>query len=59
MALYGYTALKRILNALADGLPLHQVGTYFCSPRCHTKFAYETGRSALMRWESNRTTATA
>ncbi len=59
MALYGYTALKRILNALADGLPLHQVGTYFCSPRCHTKFAYEAGRSALMRWESNRTTATA
>ena len=54
MALYGYTALKRILNALADGLPLHQVGTYFCSPRCHTKFAYEAGRSALMRWEANR-----
>ena len=54
MALYGYTALKRILNALAYGLPLHQVGTYFCSPRCHTKFAYETGHSALMRWEANR-----
>ena len=56
-ALYGYTVLKRILNALADGLPLHRVGTYFCSPRCHTRFAYETGHSALMRWEENRITA--
>lgn len=53
-ALYGISALKRIMNALADGLPLHQVGTYFCSLRCHTKFAYETGRSALLRWEENR-----
>lgn len=58
-ALYGYSALKRILNALADGLPLNQVGTYFCSPRCHTMFAYETGKSALMRWEANRVVATA
>lgn len=56
-ALYGLNALKRIMNALADGLPLHQVGTYFCSPRCHTKFAYETGHSALLRWEANRATA--
>ena len=54
LALYGLSALKRILNALKDGLPLHQVGTYFCSPGCHTKFAYETGYSALMRWEENR-----
>ena len=53
-ALYTCNALKRILNALADGLPLHQVGTYFCSPRCHTRFAYETGKSALIRWEANR-----
>ena len=53
-ALYIYSALKRIRNALADGLPLNQVGTYFCSPRCHTMFAYETGKSALMRWEANR-----
>ncbi len=53
-ALYGISALKRIMNALADGLPLHQVGTYFCSPRCHIKFAYETGHSALLRWEENR-----
>ena len=53
-ALYGSSVLKRILNALADGLPLHQIGTYFCSPRCHTMFAYETGKSALIRWESNR-----
>ena len=59
LALYGLNALKRIMNALADGLPLHQVGTYFCSPRCHTKFAYETGHSALMRWEENRITTTA
>ncbi len=36
LALYTCNALKRILNALADGLPLHRVGTYFCSPRCHT-----------------------
>ncbi|MYD61170.1 MAG: hypothetical protein F4W91_09040 [Gemmatimonadetes bacterium] len=57
--LYGYSALKRILNALADGLPLNQVGTYFCSPRCHTMFAYETGKSALMRWEANRVAAKA
>ena len=59
LALYAFTALKRILNALKDGLPLHQVGTYFCSPRCHTTFAYETGRSALMRWEEIRGPATA
>ena len=53
-ALYGYTAIKRIMDALDDGLPLNRVGIYFCSPRCHTTFAYETGRSALMRWEANR-----
>ena len=57
LALYGYTALKRILNARYAGLPLHQVGTYFCSPRCHTRFAYETGHSALLRWEENRVAA--
>ena len=57
-ALYALSALKRIMNALADGLPLHQVGTYFCSPRCHTRFAYETGHSALLRWEENRVAAT-
>ena len=54
IALYGISALKRIMNALADGLPLNQVGTYFCSLRCHTQFAYETGHSALLRWEGNR-----
>ena len=54
IALYGYSVLKRILNALADDLPLNQVGTYFCSPRCHRTFAYENGKSALMRWENNR-----
>ena len=59
LALYGLNALKRIMNALADGLPLHQVGTYFCSLRCHTKFAYETGHSALLRWEANRVAVTA
>ena len=31
-ALYTCNALKRILNASADGLPLHRVGTYFCGP---------------------------
>ena len=54
MALYGYNALKRIVAAYPHDLPLHRVGTYFCSPRCHTKFAYETGQSALLRWEANR-----
>ena len=54
LALYGYSALKRGLRALDEGLPLNQVGTYFCSPRCHDRFAYETGCSALMRWEGNR-----
>ena len=53
-ALYGTSALKRVLDALADDLPLNHVGTYFCSPRCHTKFAYENGLSALMRWDANR-----
>ena len=59
MALYGYSTLKRILRAAAHDLPrgMVMVGTYFCSPRCHTKFAYETGLSALMRWEENRATA--
>ena len=58
MALYGYNALKRIQRASAQDLPqgLVVVGTYFCGPRCHTKFAYETGLSALMRWEANRAT---
>ena len=54
MALYGYTAIKRIMNALDDGIPLNRLGIYFCTPRCQTTFAYETGRSALMRWEANR-----
>lgn len=54
IALYGYSVLKRILNALDDGLPLNQVGTYFCSPRCHRTFVYDNGKSALMRWENNR-----
>ena len=54
MALYGYNALKRIQSAAAHDPPLHRVGTYFCSPRCHTRFAYETGHSALLRWEANR-----
>ena len=54
MVLYAYNALKRIMDAYAYGLQLHRVGTYFCSSRCHTKFAYETGHSALLRWEANR-----
>ena len=57
MALYAYHALKRITDAYAHGLPLHRVGTYFCTPRCHTRFAWETGQSALLRWENNRVTA--
>ena len=63
MALYAYAAVKRILSALDndelpfdydESLPLNHVGTYFCSPRCHTIFAYETGESALMRWEGQQ-----
>lgn len=53
IALYSYNALKRITDAYAHDLPLHRVGTYFCSSRCHTRFAYETGHSALLRWEAN------
>ena len=55
MALYTYNALKRIQEAASRDMPLHRVGTYFCSPRCHTRFSWETGWSALMRWEDNRT----
>ena len=60
--LYGFNALKRILEASEASTynlphPLNLVGTYFCSPRCHTRFAYETGKSALMRWEANRIAA--
>ena len=54
MGLYGYSALKRIEQAMAYDLPLHQVGTYFCSPHCHTRFAWETGYSALLRWEEGQ-----
>ena len=62
LALYGFNALKRILEASESSAydlphPLNLVGTYFCSPRCHTRFAYETGKSALMRWEANRIAA--
>ena len=57
MALYSYNALKRIRDAATKDMPLHRVGTYFCSPRCHTRFSWETGWSALMRWENNRTPA--
>lgn len=56
-ALYGYAAVKRVMNALSDGLPLNRMGVYFCSLRCHSIFAYETGKSALMRWEANRVDA--
>ena len=59
LALYGFSALKRIQKARASDLPprLVRAGTYFCSPRCHIRFAYETGHSALMRWEANRVAA--
>ena len=58
MALYTYNALKRITEAATSDMPLHRVGTYFCSPRCHIRFSWETGCSALMRWEDNRARAT-
>ena len=56
LVLYGLTVLKRITNARSYDLPpqLEQVGTYFCDPSCHAKFAYETGMSALIRWEADR-----
>lgn len=54
-ALYGYKSLKRIVRAFDHGMPLHRVSNYFCSPRCHTKFTFDTGYSALMRWEEGRT----
>ena len=62
LALYGYNALKRIMDAYAYGphlhnnLPVKPVGTYFCNSRCHAKFSWETGYSALMRWEADRVT---
>ncbi len=56
-ALYGYTAIARITRALDDGLPLNEVGVYFCSSRCNAAFAYDAGRSALMRWEASRRAA--
>ena len=59
MTLYAYASLKRITKAMERDLPLHQVGTFFCSTRCHTRFAYETGHSALMRRDTNRTRANA
>ena len=59
MVLYGHNALKRIQSARAYDSPpgMEKVGTYFCSSHCHTRFAYETGLSALTRWEQNRATA--
>ena len=59
LALYGFNAFKRILEASEASTydlprPLNLVGTYLCSPCCHTRFAYETGKSVLIRWEANR-----
>ncbi len=53
---YGHNALKRWQRASAHKAPpgMAKVGTYFCSPRCHMKLAYETGLSALTRWERSR-----
>ena len=56
IVLYGYSALKRIIRALDNGAPVHYTGTYFCSTRCQQKFAWETGYSALMRWQERRYT---
>ena len=57
ITLLTYSALKRIVKALDEGLPLHRVATYFCSSRCHTRFAYDSGLSALIRWDSTRAAA--
>lgn len=59
IVLYGYSALKRIIRALDNGAPVHYTGTYFCSTRCQQKFAWETGYSALMRWQERRYTQSA
>ena len=56
IVLYGYSALKRIIRALDNGTPVHYTGTYFCSTLCQQKFAWETGYSALMRWQERRYT---
>ena len=54
ITLYAYSALKRISSAMQEDIPLQRVAVYYCSPRCHTAFAYENGRSALMRWDQDR-----
>ena len=56
IVLYGYSALKRIIRALDNGTPVHYTGTYFCNTLCQQKFAWETGYSALMRWQERRYT---
>ena len=54
LALYGHQAIKRIMRANAAGAPLHLTGTWFCSPRCQQKMAWETGWSTLLQWQENR-----
>ena len=54
LALYGHQAIKRIMRANAAGSPLHLTGTWFCSPRCQEKLAWETGWSALLHWQEQK-----
>ncbi len=56
LGLYAYAALKRLNRAAEYDIPpgMVEAATYFCSPRCHERFAYATGYSALMRWEGKR-----
>ena len=54
ITLYTYSALKRITNAMKEDIPLERVAVYYCSPRCHTTFAYDNGKSALIRWDQDK-----
>ena len=59
MALYSYSVLKRITDAMKEDIPLERVAIYYCSRRCLTSFAYDNGKSALIRWEQDRMSAKA
>ena len=54
LTLYSYSSLKRITNAMKEDIPLERVAIYYCSSRCQTTFAYDNGKSALMRWDQSR-----
>ena len=59
LALYGHHALKRIMRVNAAGAPLYLTSTWFCSPRCQQKLAWETGWSSLLQWQEQKQLAPA